>query len=83
LLESIVLGLAGGAIGAAISYFVFNGFTATTMNFQTFSQVTFAFAVTPELLARAMTGRCARHPCGLFPAIRASRLPIAAALRET
>ncbi len=84
LTESLVLALAGGAIGAAISYFVFNGFTATTMNFQTFSQVTFAFAVTPELLVRAMISAAVLGLLGgLFPAIRASRLPIAAALRET
>jgi putative ABC transport system permease protein len=84
LLESIVLAIAGGIFGAAISYFVFNGFTATTMNFQTFSQVTFAFAVTPALLGQAMIWATALGLIGgLFPAIRAARLPIAAALRET
>jgi putative ABC transport system permease protein len=84
LFESIVLALAGGAVGGAIAYFVFNGFTATTMNFQTFSQVTFAFAVTPELLVRAMIWATALGVLGgVFPAVRAARLPIAAALRET
>lgn len=84
LFESIVLALAGGVIGAAISYFAFNGFTATTMNGQTFSQVTFAFAVTPRLLVLAMVSATGLGLLGgLFPAIRAARLPIAAALRET
>ncbi len=84
LLESIVLAVAGGILGATISYFVFNGFTATTMNFQTFSQVTFAFAVTPALLGQAMIWATVLGLIGgLFPAIRAARLPIASALRET
>jgi putative ABC transport system permease protein len=83
LFESIVLALAGGLLGAAVSYLVFNGFTATTMNFQTFSQVTFAFAVTPQLVARAMIWAAVLGLAGgLFPAIRAARLPIASALRE-
>jgi putative ABC transport system permease protein len=83
LFESIVLALAGGLLGAAVSYFVFNGFTATTMNFQTFSQVTFAFAVTPQLMLFAMMWAAVLGLAGgLFPAIRAARLPIASALRE-
>ena len=84
LAESIVLAVLGGAIGALLSYVVFNGYTATTMNFQTFSQVTFAFTVTPPLLAQAIF--CAAvlgFIGGLFPAIRAARLPIASGLRET
>jgi putative ABC transport system permease protein len=81
--ESVVLSLAGGIVGGAISYFVFNGFTATTMNFQTFSQITFAFAVTPALLISAMIWATVLGLLGgIFPAIRAARLPIASALRE-
>lgn len=83
LFESIFLALAGGIIGGAISYFVFNGFTATTMNMQTFSQITFAFAVTPRLLVNAMIWATVLGLLGgIFPAIRAARLPIASALRE-
>jgi len=83
LCESIVLALAGGIIGGAISYFVFNGFTATTMNMQTFSQITFAFAVTPRLLLNAMIWATVLGLLGgIFPAVRAARLPIASALRE-
>src|SRR5256886_4494744 len=54
LLESLVLALVGGAAGAIIAYFAFNGFEAATINWQTFSQVAFAFAVTPRLLGAAI-----------------------------
>ncbi|MEO7317836.1 MAG: ABC transporter permease [Chthoniobacteraceae bacterium] len=84
LAESIVLAVLGGSVGALLSYVVFNGYTATTMNFQTFSQVTFAFAVTPPLLVQAIVLAAILGLIGgFFPAIRAARLPIAAGLRET
>ncbi|WP_240914867.1 ABC transporter permease [Roseimicrobium sp. ORNL1] len=82
--ESLVLALVGGAIGAAIAYFAFNGMQTSTMNWQTFSQVTFAFAVTPALLLQAIIWASIIGLLGgIFPAIRAARLPIASALRET
>jgi len=84
LVESFALALVGGSLGAAGAYLVFDGFTAATMNWQTFSQVTFAFAVTPQLLFRAILWAATLGLIGgLFPAIRAARLPIAAGLRET
>jgi putative ABC transport system permease protein len=84
LFESLVLALLGGVIGALIAYFAFDGFRAATMNFQTFSQVAFAFSVTPKLLTLAIIWAAAiGFVGGLFPAIRAARLPIASALRET
>jgi putative ABC transport system permease protein len=53
------------------------------MNFQSFSQVAFAFRVTPPLLLQGMLWAAAIGLMGgLFPAVRAARLPIAAALRE-
>jgi putative ABC transport system permease protein len=83
MLESLALSLAGGVIGAGLAYAVFNGFHTATMNLQSFSQVTFAFEVTPALL---LTGIFLAASIGLiggfFPALRAARLPIAAALRE-
>lgn len=83
LLESLVLALVGGALGATIAYVAFNGFQTATMNFQSFSQVTFAFQVTPQLLVQGITWATTIGLVGgLFPAIRAARLPIAAALRE-
>jgi putative ABC transport system permease protein len=84
LAESLALALAGGALGAGIAYFAFNGMQTSTMNWQTFSQVTFAFAVTPRLLVQAVIWASVIGLLGgLFPAIRAARLPIASALRET
>ncbi|MCI0362580.1 MAG: ABC transporter permease [Phycisphaerales bacterium] len=83
LIESLLLALVGGAVGAAAAYFAFDGFKTATMNWQTFSQVVFAFAVTPQLLLQAVLWAAGIGLLGgLFPAIRAARLPIARALRE-
>jgi putative ABC transport system permease protein len=83
MLEAIALALAGGAIGAVIAYVAFNGFHAATMNWQSFSQVTFAFAVTPSLLIQGIILATAIGVIGGFlPAVRAARQPIATALRE-
>lgn len=83
LVESLVLSLLGGAIGAVVAYLGFNGFQAATLNWQSFSQVAFSFAVTPRLLARGIFYALAIGLVGgLFPAIRAARLPVTAALRE-
>jgi putative ABC transport system permease protein len=84
LLESLVLALAGGAVGATLAYFSFDGFTTSTINWQTFSQVAFAFKVSPQLLGRAIVWAAFIGVFGgLFPAIHAARIPIAAALRAT
>lgn len=83
MIESLVLALLGGAVGAGISFAAFNNFHAATMNWQSFSQVTFAFAVTPHLLIQGVVWAASIGLIGgLFPAIRAARQPIAAALRE-
>jgi len=84
LIESLAIALIGGATGAAAAYLAFNGFKATTINWQTFSQIAFAFAVTPPLLLYAILWATGIGLLGgLFPAIRAARLPIAMGLRET
>ena len=61
----------------------FNGYQTSTMNFQTFSQVAFAFAVTPALVTAAVVYALVMGLVGgLLPAVRAARLPIATALRQ-
>ncbi len=83
MIESLLLALVGGLIGGGLAYVAFNNFHTSTMNWQSFSQITFAFAVTPELLVRGIVWSALIGLVGgLFPAIRAARLPIAAALRE-
>jgi len=83
LAESLFLAALGGAIGAGLAYLAFNGYQAATINWQSFSQVAFAFAVTPRLLAVAIAYALVMGLVGgFFPAIRAARLPIATALRE-
>jgi putative ABC transport system permease protein len=83
MIESLLVALVGGAVGGVLSYVAFNNFQASTMNWQSFSQVTFAFRVTPELLVQGIVWAALIGLVGgLFPAIRAARLPIAAALRE-
>jgi putative ABC transport system permease protein len=83
MIESLAVALIGGAVGAAAAYFTFDGYHAATMNFQTFSQVTFSFSVTQKLLINAIIWAAAIGLLGgLFPAIRAARLPIASALRD-
>jgi len=83
LAESLVLAAIGGAIGGLAAYLGFNGYQTSTMNFQTFSQVAFAFQVTPQLLILGLIYALLMGLVGgLFPAIRAARLPIPTALRE-
>ena len=75
--------LVGGAVGAGLAYAAFNNYQAATMNWQSFSQVTFAFAVTPALLVQGVVWATLIGLIGgLLPAIRAARQPIASALRE-
>ncbi len=81
--ESLALAAIGGTIGGIIAYVAFNGYQTSTMNFQTFSQVAFAFQVTPALLVMGLIYALVMGLIGgIFPAVRAARLPIPTALRQ-
>jgi putative ABC transport system permease protein len=83
LVEALLIAAVGGALGMAIAYFAFNGWRASTLNFQSFSQITFAFTVTPQLAGQALVYALALGLVGgLFPSIRAARQPIVRGLRE-
>jgi putative ABC transport system permease protein len=83
MIESLLLALFGGILGGGLAYLAFNNFHAATMNWQSFSQVAFAFAVTPQLLVQGVVWATMIGLIGgLLPAIRAARQPIATALRE-
>ena len=83
LAEAVLLGIFGGILGAAIAWVAFDGYETATMNFQSFSQIAFAFKVTPQLMATALVISLVMGIAGgLLPAIRAARLPIVTALRE-
>lgn len=83
LAEGVLLGLAGGAVGGLVAYLAFNGVRASTMNYDTFSQISFAFTVTPTLLVQALVYATLLGLIGgLLPSVRAAKLPIATGLRE-
>lgn len=81
MLEGVVIGLIGGIIAAIVAYLVFNGYQASTSG--NGALMGFSFAVTPRLIVSALILAIVMGFIGgLFPAIRAARLPVARALRE-
>jgi putative ABC transport system permease protein len=81
MIEALALAALGGALGAAIAYVGFDGFTVSTLNGASFSQIAFDFVVTPELVTTGLIWAIILGLVGgLFPAVRAARLPISAAL---
>jgi putative ABC transport system permease protein len=82
LVETMLLALLGGALGAALAWAIFDNYTASTLG-SNFSQVVFAFKVSPELLWSGLTWALAiGFIGGLFPAVRAARIPVTVGLRE-
>jgi putative ABC transport system permease protein len=82
MLESILIALLGGIVGTLVILPI-NGFTASTINWQTFSHMSFAFSITPDILISGIVFSLILGLVGgIFPAVRAARIPIATALRE-
>ena len=81
MLETMLLALLGGVLGGLIAWAIFNGYSVATLG-SNFSQVVFQFKVTPELLWSGLKWALGIGLVGgLFPALRAARLPITQALR--
>jgi len=81
MLETMLLALIGGLIGGLIAWAVFNGYSVSTLG-NNFSQVMFQFKVSPELLWNGIKWALGIGLVGgLFPALRAARLPVTEALR--
>lgn len=82
LLEALLISFVGGVLGC-LAVLRLNGLTTSTINFQTFSNLAFAFKITPGLLAGGIIFALVMGALGgFFPAVRAARLPVATALRE-
>ena len=83
LFESVLLCLLGGVLGC-LATLPFNGLSTGTANWATFSEITFSFRFGPSVLLRGVAMALTMGLVGgLFPAIRAVRMPIVGALRET
>ncbi len=81
-MESVLLAVVGGALGCLVA-FAMNGYTAGTGSTNSFSELAFAFRITPPLLIFGMVFAVLMgFVGGLLPAFRASRMPITRALRE-
>jgi putative ABC transport system permease protein len=82
LIEALLIAFVGGLIGC-LAVLRLNGLTTSTINWQTFSNLAFAFRITPGLLLSGLVFALVMGLIGgLLPAISAARRPIAVALRE-
>jgi putative ABC transport system permease protein len=82
LFEALLISFAGGILGC-LAVLPLNGYTTSTMNFQTFSNLAFAFKITFDLLLMGVLFALVMGVLGgLLPAVRAAVRPVAVALRE-
>jgi putative ABC transport system permease protein len=82
LIETLLLALLGGVAGALIAWVLFHHFTASTLG-PNFGAVVFDFRVTPGLMGEGVKWALAiGFIGGLFPALRAARMPVTEGLRE-
>lgn len=83
MLETMLLALIGGVIGGLLAWLLFNGYSASTLAAGTVGKLSFELKVTPALLWTGLKWALAiGFIGGLFPAMRAARLPVTTALRE-
>jgi putative ABC transport system permease protein len=83
LVESLSLSAIGGLIGAAATWLIFDGISASTLG-GNFTQVVFDFKLSPALIVEGVAlALVVGLIGGLFPAIRAARLPIVSGLYAT
>ncbi|HEX7110987.1 MAG TPA: ABC transporter permease, partial [Mizugakiibacter sp.] len=83
MLETMLLALAGGVLGGLVAWLLFNGYSASTLAAGSVGKLSFQFVVSPQLLWNGLKWALAiGFVGGLFPAVRAARLPVASALRE-
>ncbi len=82
MLETMLLALLGGVLGGLVAWAIFNGYSVSTLS-SNFSQVVFQFKVSPELLWSGLKWALGIGLVGgLFPALRAARVPVTTALRD-
>ena len=83
LMEALLLGLVGGVMGLFFSSFL-QLFTVSTVNWQTFSELAFSFALTPDIVTRSLVfSLIMGFVGGVLPAFRAARMNIVEALRTS
>lgn len=82
LIEALLLGAAGGILGACLAWLFLNGHTVSTTQGSAYAQLIFDISVTLQLAAIGVAvSSVIGFIGGLFPALRAARVPIASALR--
>jgi putative ABC transport system permease protein len=80
--ESVLLAGIGGVLGCLLAL-PMNGFTTATGQTNSFSELAFAFRITPNIVVIGIGFAVLMGLVGgLLPAFRAARLPITTALRE-
>ncbi|MEO3691666.1 ABC transporter permease [Roseateles paludis] len=83
MIETLLLALLGGLLGALIAWLLFNGKGASTMAAGSVGKLSFELLVSPALIWTGVKWSLAiGFIGGLFPAVRAARMPVTEALRE-
>jgi putative ABC transport system permease protein len=84
IVEALLLSLVGALVGASIAWIFFNGNTVSSLSGAGLAQIAFQLRIGMNLVIVGIIWACVVGLIGgLFPAIRAARLPVAAALRAS